>query len=434
MTRESSVSGSPAPAAETAALNTAAPETAAPDAGTARRSRRTALIGAIFLMATSAIGPGFITQTANFTVALGAAFAFGILMSVLVDFVVQMNVWRIISVSGRRAHEIAHAVVPGAGHLLAALVVIGGLVFNIGNVAGSGLGLNAALGLDPKVGGAISALIAISIFAVKRAGLAMDRLLIVLGVLMILLTCYVAVVSGPPVGEALRQTVWPDTVDLAAITTIIGGTVGGYITYSGAHRLLDSGTTGPEHVREVSRGALTGIAVTGLMRFVLFLAILGVVAGGVALDTSGNATAQAFGSAAGEFGTRAFGVVLWAAAISSVIGAAYTSVSFFDAFSRRLAAPRVRSWATVVFILVSTVIFLLVGTAPAALLVFAGGFNGLILPIGFTILLYAAWRRRELLRGYAYPMWLLVVGGLVAALTWYMGVVSARAIFDYLAT
>ena len=403
------------------------------ETATPAKTRRTALIGAIFLMATSAIGPGFITQTTTFTAKLGAAFAFGILMSILVDFVVQMNIWRIISVSGKRAHEIANAVVPGAGHLLAALVVLGGLVFNIGNVAGTGLGLNAALGLDPKLGGAISALIAVSLFVVKRAGLAMDRALIGLGLLMIGLTVYVAIVSGPPVGEALAQAVWPDTVDLAAITTIIGGTVGGYITYSGAHRLLDSGTTGPQHIREVTRGALTGIAVTGVMRYLLFLAILGVVAGGVALNPKGNATAEAFRSAAGEFGLRAFGVILWAAAITSVIGAAYTSVSFLDAFSRRFTEPRTRSWATVVFIALSTAIFLLLGTAPAALLVFAGGFNGLILPIGFTILLYAAWRRRELLGEYRYPVWLLVAGAVVAALTWYMGVVSAGTIFDHLA-
>ncbi|WP_305782635.1 NRAMP family divalent metal transporter [Symbioplanes lichenis] len=407
--------------------------TEATEPTTTARTRRTALVGAIFLMATSAIGPGFITQTTTFTARLGAAFAFGILMSILVDFVVQMNIWRVVSISGKRAHEIANAVVPGAGHLLAALVILGGLIFNIGNVAGSGLGLNAALGLDPKLGGLISALIGITIFAVKRAGMAMDRLLIVLGLVMIALTLYVAIVSGPPVGDALKQTVVPEDIDFAAITTIIGGTVGGYITYSGAHRLLDSGTTGPEHVREVTRGALSGIAVTGLMRYLLFLAILGVVAGGVALDTKGNATAQAFESAAGEFGQRAFGVVLWAAAITSVVGAAYTSVSFFDAFSARFAEPRVRSWATVAFIAVSTVIYLLIGTAPAALLVFAGGFNGLILPIGFTILLYAAWRRRELLKGYRYPVWLLVLGAVVAALTWYMGVVSARTIFDYLA-
>ena len=404
------------------------------ETATPAKTRRTALIGAIFLMATSAIGPGFITQTTTFTAKLGAAFAFGILMSILVDFVVQMNIWRIISVSGKRAHEIANTVVPGAGYLLAVLVIIGGLVFNIGNVAGSRprpeRGPRARpQDRRPDQRGRSPSRSSL----VKRAGLAMDRLLIGLGVVMILLTLYVAIVSGPPVGDALQQTVMPDTIDFAAITTIIGGTVGGYITYSGAHRLLDSGTTGPEHAREVTRGALTGIAVTGIMRFLLFLAILGVVSGGVALDTKGNATAQAFESAAGEFGLRAFGIILWAAAITSVVGAAFTSVSFFDAFSKRFSEPRARSWTTVAFIAVTAVIYLVIGTAPSALLVFAGGFNGLILPIGFTILLYAAWRRRELLREYKYPAWLLVLGGLVAALTWYMGVTSARTIFDYLA-
>ena len=43
------------------------------------RSRRSSLIAAIFLMATSAIGPGFITQTATFTANMGAAFALSLI-------------------------------------------------------------------------------------------------------------------------------------------------------------------------------------------------------------------------------------------------------------------------------------------------------------------------------------------------------------------
>ncbi|MGE5943411.1 MAG: hypothetical protein ACM31G_03625, partial [Flavobacteriales bacterium] len=66
---------------------------------------------------------------------------------------------------------------------------------------------------------------------------------------------------------------------------------------------------------------------TGLMRVLLFLAVLGVVAGGVTLDPA-NPAASAFEAAAGDLGRRLFGLVLWAAAITSVIGASYTSVSF----------------------------------------------------------------------------------------------------------
>lgn len=392
-----------------------APAQPAP-AGPPSTGHRTALLGAMFLMATSAIGPGFITQTTVFTVQLGAAFAFAILLSILVDIAVQLNVWRVIGVSGMRAQELANSVLPGAGYVLAALVFLGGAVFNIGNIAGTGLGLNAMLGLDPKIGGAVSVVLAILFFLSKRAGLALDRIVVLLGAVMILLMLYVAVVAAPPVGEALKNTVLPEKVDFLVVTTLIGGTVGGYITYSGAHRMIDSGVSGVENVKEVSRSSVLGILVTCVMRVLLFLAIFGVVAGGVTL-AGDNMAAEAFGAAAGEIGVRIFGVVLWAAALTSVIGAAFTSISFVTSST---GSTRTRNLLTVGFILVCAVLYLVLGKAPQTLLVFAGAFNGLILPFGFAILLWVGWRRRDLLQGYRYPVWLLVVGVLAWLLTVYL--------------
>ncbi|HZH22124.1 MAG TPA: hypothetical protein VEZ18_18220, partial [Geodermatophilus sp.] len=215
-------------------------------------STRSTLLGAMFLMATSAIGPGFITQTTTFTVQLGAAFAFAIAVSIVIDIALQLNVWRVIGVSGRRAQELGNLVAPGLGWVMAAFLLVGGLVFNIGNVAGAGLGLDAMLGLDPRIGGAVSA--AIAIFLSRKAGVAVDRIVVVLGLLMIALTAYIAITSGPPVGRALRNVVLPEEVSFLAITTLVGGTIGGYIVYAGAHRLLDSGVTGREHVRDITRG------------------------------------------------------------------------------------------------------------------------------------------------------------------------------------
>nr|WP_279614102.1 divalent metal cation transporter [Pseudomonas sp. RGM 3321] len=398
------------------------------------KARRASLIAAIFMMATSAIGPGFLTQTATFTATLGAAFAFGILASILIDFVVQLNVWRIVTLTRMRASDLANAAIPGSGYLLAVLVIFGGLVFSLGNIAGAGLGLNALIGLDPKWGGALSALIAIAIFSSHRAGIAMDRIMMVLGTLKVCLILFAAFASHPPLGEALRQTVLPDMVDFAAITTIVGGTVGGYITYAGAHRLLDRGTVGVENIDVVSKAALTGILVTGIARYVLFLAILGVVASGVVIDVSGqgaNPAAQAFGAAAGNFGLMMFGLVLWAAGISSVIGASYTSMSFITVFSKRIT-ERARNLATVGFILITVVVYVMWGKPPAALLVFAGGFNGLILPLGLSIFMYVGWRRSDLMDGYHYPRWLLVLGVLTCLLSWYMAFKSAGAIFAFI--
>ena len=383
-----------------------------------RAASRGPVLGAMFLMATSAIGPGFITQTTQFTAQLGAAFAFAILASIVVDIALQMNVWRVIGVSGLRVQELGERLLPGVGRMLAFLVVLGGLVFNVGNVAGCGLGLNAMLGVAPMWGGVASALIATGIFLAPRAGVAMDRLVVVLGFMMIALTGYVAWVSGPPVGAALRSMVLPEQVDFLAITTLVGGTVGGYITYAGAHRLVDAGVRGAEHAGEISRASVTGVVVTAAMRVLLFLAVLGVVASGVTLDPA-NPTASAFEAAAGEFGLRAFGLVLWAAALTSVIGASYTSVSFLTSFGRGLA--RRRGALVVCFIAASTLVFVLAGAAPVPLLIFAGAFNGLILPIGIAVILWVAVRRPDLLGGYRYPRGLVALGVLGWLVTIYLG-------------
>jgi len=369
----------------------------------------------MFLMATSAIGPGFLTQTTEFTDQLRAAFAFAILASILIDIAVQMNVWRVVGVSGRRAQDLANQAVPRSGYLLAGLDIFGGLIFNIGNIAGTSLGLAAIFGLDVRIGAALSATFAIAVFLVRRAGVAMDRLVVLLGIVMIALTTYVAITSEPPYGDALRQSVAPETVDFLVITTLVGGTVGGYIVYAGAHRLVDNGIRGREHVPAITRASIAGIAITGLMRVLLFLAILGVVEAGANLDPD-NPTGSAFDSALGTAGEVAFGVVIWSAAITSVIGASYTSVSFLKVFGRWVTDYE--RWAVVAFIVVSLAGFLALGAEPVRLLIFAGAINGLIIPVGFGLLLWVAARRSDLMDGYRYPRWLLVIG----VVAWVIGV------------
>lgn len=388
---------------------------------------RSRFVGAMFLMATSAIGPGFLTQTTTFTNDLRAAFAFAIVVSIVIDIAVQLNVWRIVGVSGRRAQDLANQVAPGSGYILAVLDVAGGLVFNIGNIAGTSLGLAAIFGLDVKIGASISALVAIVIFLARHAGVAMDRLVVLLGLVMIGLTTYVALTTEPPMGEVLRQTVAPETVDFLVITTLIGGTVGGYIVYAGAHRLVDNGIEGPENVPSITRASVIGVVLTGVMRVLLFLAILGVVEAGSRLNPE-NPTASAFESALGNSGEVIFGVVIWSAAVTSVVGASYTSVSFLKVFGRWVT--QYERWTVVGFIVVSTVAFLVLGTTPVQLLIFAGAFNGLILPFGFGLLLWVAARRTDLLRGYVYPRWLVAIGVLAWFIAVYLGYEALTTLAD----
>lgn len=93
------------------------------------------LLGAAFLMATSSIGPGFLTQTTVFTQQLAASFGFVILITIILDIGAQLNVWRVIGISGKRGQDVANMVLPGLGYFVALLIVMGGLGFNIGNIA-----------------------------------------------------------------------------------------------------------------------------------------------------------------------------------------------------------------------------------------------------------------------------------------------------------
>ena len=389
-----------------------------------REKNWSVLLGAAFLMATSAIGPGFLTQTSVFTQSLLASFGFVILLSILIDLVVQVNIWRLIAVTERRTQDTANALLPGLGHFLALLIVIGGLAFNIGNVGGAGLGLNVLTGLDPVLCAVMSALFAIGIFLIREAGKAMDRIAQVLGGLMIALTLYVMFTSHPPYAEAALRTVAPIKFDLFAIITLVGGTVGGYITFAGGHRLLDAGIKGVEALPSVNRGATSAILIASLMRILLFLAALGVVSSGAHLDPD-NPPASVFQIAAGDVGYRLFGVVMWAAAITSVVGSAYTSVSFIR--SLHPAIERHHTWITVAFIVLSTAVLAAIGK-PVAILLAVGALNALILPIALGTMLVAA-GRRDLVGDYRHPAWMTWTGWLVVLA---MAVLSVRTILTTL--
>lgn len=389
-----------------------------------KKGTASVLLGAAFLMATSAIGPGFLTQTTVFTSQLAASFGFVILVSIILDIGAQMNIWRVIAVSEKRAQDIANMVLPGLGYVLAFLIVIGGLAFNIGNVGGAGLGLNVLFGITPEMGALISGIIAIAIFVIKEAGKAMDRFAQIAGFVMIGLTVYVAITSQPPLGEAVVRTFVPEKVDFLAIVTLVGGTVGGYITFSGGHRLLDAGIKGREALPQVNRSAVSAIGIASIMRIVLFLAALGIVAQGLALDPK-NPPASVFQLAAGNIGYKIFGIVMWAAAITSVVGAAYTSVSFIRTFSSTL--EKYHRAIIIAFIAISTIVFVLIGK-PVNVLILVGALNGMILPISLGLILVAAYRTK-IVGDYKHPLWLTIFGAVIVVV---MAIMSGMTMFTEL--
>lgn len=380
----------------------------------------TALIGAAFLMATSAIGPGFLTQTATFTGQFKSAFALVIVATILLDVTTQLNIWSVIGVSGMRGQDIANKVVPGLGYFIACLVALGGLVFNIGNVGGGATGLNVMFGLPVKAGCIISGAIGILIFLSKDAKEGMDKLTKYLGTMMILVVLYVVFKSKPPVGEAVAGIASFDQApDLVLpLITLLGGSCGGYIAFSGAHRLLDAGYKGEKDLPKVRQSVLMGVGVSGTMRILLFLAVLGVVTAMPEIVGSegwvASPPAEAFRAGAGVIGYKIFGLVIFFAATTSIIGAAYTSVSFLKTLHPFIMENE--KWFVIGFIAVSTVVMTLLGQ-PVTLLVLAGAVNGLILPLTLLTVLAASRNKKIVGENYKHPTILLVLGIVAVVLT-----------------
>src|SRR5699024_980719 len=139
-----------------------------------------------------------------------------------------------------------------------------------------------------------------------------------------------------------------------------------------------------------------------VMRVLLFLAVLGVLTQGAILSEE-NPPASVFQFALGDMGMKVFGVVLLAAALSSVIGAAYTSASFMRSFHK--VFDQYNNLVIVAFILTSSVIFLFVGR-PVTLLILAGSFNGIILPIRLGAILIAS-RKKSIVGNCHHPTWMI---------------------------
>lgn len=393
-----------------------------------KKNNLSVLLGAAFLMATSAIGPGFMTQTAVFTKDMGATFAFVILVSVIMSFVAQLNVWRVLAVSKMRGQDIANKVLPGLGYFITFLVCLGGLAFNIGNVGGAALGFQVLFDLDLKIAALVSGALGVIIFSFKSASKLMDKLTQVLGAMMILLIGYVAFSTNPPVGSAIKETFIPSSINLMAIITLIGGTVGGYIMFSGGHRLIDAGIVGEENLPQVNKSAILGMGVATIVRIFLFLAVLGVVSLGNQLD-AGNPAADAFKIAAGTVGYKIFGLVFLAAALTSIVGAAYTSVSFLKTLFKVVKDHE--NLFIIGFIVVSTLILIFLGK-PVKLLVLAGSLNGLILPITLAITLIAS-KKTEIVGKYKHSNILFLLGWVVVVVTAYIGVQSLSKLAELFA-
>ena len=139
-----------------------------------------------------------------------------------------------------------------------------------------------------------------------------------------------------------------------------------------------------------------------------------------AVTGAANPAAEAFRLAAGDIGYRLFGLALFSAGITSVIGAAYTSVSFLKTVHPFIAKND--KWFIVGFIAFSTLVMAILGGAKR-MVILAGALNGLILPISLCCMLLGC-HKKSIVGEYKHPVWLQVLGWCVVGVAGYLAVTA----------
>jgi len=387
-------------------------------------------VGAAFLMAASAVGPGFLIQTSFFTSRYKADFIFAIILSTVVALIVQMNLWRIIGVSGMRGQDIANRVAPGLGYLVALLISLGGLAFNIGNIAGAALGFNILTGIDPSIGAVISGGMCSIIFISKDAGAAMEKSTKILAIILVTLVGYVLFTVNPPASVILHKNLNPENFRnlIFPMMTIIGGTIGGYISFSGGHRLIETGLSGENNLKKIDGSACIGVLLSTFIRLMLFFAVLGLITKGVNFHSI-NPEASSLRHASGIFGYKIFGIIILLASITSIVGSAYTSVSFIKTLFP--VVEKNEKFSMIFFTAFSALVMALMGN-PVVLLLIAGTFNGIILPVVLAIILLASKNKTVIGKNYKHSEILTLLGFIVVMILWLGGMESLDKIIAYL--
>ncbi|MAD91658.1 MAG: hypothetical protein CMQ54_02885 [Gammaproteobacteria bacterium] len=383
-----------------------------------------AIFSIAFLMATTSVGPGFLTQTAVFTNIYKIDMAFPVFISMFITFGIVMNLWRITGVSGLRIQDIANRVAPGMGYLVGILLAFGAVSFNFGNVSGAALGINVLTGIDTSWGALFTGLVGSILFVIHNASKRIDQMARYLGLFLIVLIAYVAVKNLPPLSQVVKAAILPSDYKslLLPTLTIVGGAVGGY--YTGAQRLIDTSLNGKSNILLINYTAWAGISITVIIRILLFLAVFGVISAGATLDTS-NPAADAFRQGAGTFGYFIFGLVLFVASITSVVGNSYMAISLIKTLFPIVG--RNEELCCVGFIILTSLGTVMLDM-PILLLILAGLVNSIILPIVLGMMLLAT-RRKDIVGDYKHPTYLTLFGFIIVVS---MAAASATNISDFI--
>jgi len=359
------------------------------------------------LLVTAAfIGPGTVTTASVAGARFGFALLWSLLFSVAATIVLQEMAARLGLITRQDLAEALRTTFkrPYMRAAVAVLVVsaiaFGNAAFETGNIIGAALGLAVLTDLPMVLWSLVVAGLAFALLATGVYRI-VERVLVALVAVMGLVFLVTVVSIKPDIPALLHGLLWPSVPagSLLTIIALIGTTVVPYNLFlhsSVAHEKW-RGVPAEQALRESRADTFLSISLGGLITLaVVTTAATAFFAGGVEMTSAATMAQQLeplLGAGAKYFFAAGFLCAGITSAITAPLAAAYATAGILgwprDLRDRRFQAV----WAAII---VTGLVFAVLGTRPVAAIVFAQAANGLLLPI-VAVFLLAVMNRADIL-------------------------------------
>lgn len=359
--------------------------------------------GPAVLVTAAFIGPGTVTTASMAGARFGYALLWVVLFSVIAAIVLQEMSARLGLVTRQGLGEALRTTFRNRAirYTVAALVIsaiaIGNAAYQMGNIAGASIGLEALTGL-PQAYGAMAVGLAALLMLGLGAYLTIERILIVCVALMSALFIVTALVVRPAVGDIAAGLLAPGIPAGAATTAIalLGTTVVPYNLFLHASSVREKWKESvplDRALRESRIDTIVAVVIGGITTAAILVTAAAVFDPGTNITSLADMAGQLkplLGSAANTCMAAGLAAAGLTSAITAPLAAAYATAGVLG-WKDGLKSPRFRAvWAAIV--IVGTLLAVL-GRKPLEMIVFAQAANGILLPVVAAFLIIVMNRR-----------------------------------------
>lgn len=398
-------------------------------------------LGPGLLVTAAFIGPGTVTTTSVAGTNFGFALLWAVLFAVFATVVLQEMAARLGVVSREGLGEALRTTFQNpVFKILAVLLVIvalglGNTAFEIGNITGAALGLEALSGVSPRLWAIVIGVVAFALLISGRYKV-IERVLVAMVVLMSVLFVLTAIVVLRPadVGNLLAGMFVPGipSGSLVTVIALIGTTVVPYNLFLHASSVQEKWPESVPTRRALAESRLDtslAIIIGGLITAAILATAAAAFFGTNTEITDGATMAEQLEPLLGPAAKYAFAVGLLAAGLTSAITAPLATayaISGVLGWERDLSGVKFRLvWAAV---LVIGAALAALGQSPVAIIVLAQAANGILLPV-IAIFLLVVMNRSDLLREYRNGPLTNVLGIVVVLIASGLGVFRLLQVF-----